>query len=98
MLKRIALIVVIVAIVVVMFTFTWQNKTPLEVDLFFASLPTTAAVAFTVAFAIGWLFGILCMGAWALKLLNERRSLRRKLKVSESEVTSLRNLPLNDAD
>ena len=98
MLRRIALIVVILTIVIVMFTFTWRNKTPLDVDLFFASVPTTAAVAFTVAFAIGWLFGILCMSAWAVKLLNERRGLRRKLKVSESEVSSLRNLPLNDAD
>jgi len=38
------------------------------------------------------------MGAWALRLLNDRRSLRRSLRVSESEVSSLRNLPLNDAD
>ena len=102
MLRRIAartsVVVAVVVIVVVMFAFTWRNKVPLDVDLFFLSVPTTAAVAFTVAFAIGWLFGILCMGAWALKLLNERRNLRRKLKVSESEVTSLRNLPLNDAD
>ena len=98
MLKRIALILVIVAIVIVMFTFTWRNKTPIDVDLFFAAVPTTAAVAFTVAFAVGWLFGILCLSAWAVKLINERRSLRRKLKVSESEVSSLRNLPLNDAD
>ncbi|MDX1509172.1 MAG: hypothetical protein R3358_12875 [Woeseiaceae bacterium] len=102
MLRRIAartfVIVAVVVIVLVMFAFTWRNKVPLDVDLFFVSVPTTAAVAFTVAFAVGWLFGIMCLGAWALKLLNERRSLRRKLKVSESEVTTLRNLPLNDAD
>ena len=98
MLRRIAIIVAVVVIAIVMFAFTWRNKVPLDVDLFFVSVPTTAAVAFTVAFAVGWSFGILCMGAWALKILNERRKLRRQLKISESEVTSLRNLPLNDAD
>ena len=39
-------------------------------------------------FALGSLF----------RLLNERHNLRRLLRVSESEVTSLRNLPLDDAD
>jgi len=33
-----------------------------------------------------------------LKLLNERRVLRRALRLTESEVSSLRNLPLSDAD
>jgi uncharacterized membrane protein YciS (DUF1049 family) len=69
-----------------------------EVNLVLATVTTSVPVAFTIAFAIGWLFGILCMGVWALRLINDRRNLRRSLKVSESEVTSLRNLPLNDAD
>jgi hypothetical protein len=38
------------------------------------------------------------MGLYALKLVNERRALRRALRISESEVSSLRNLPLSDAD
>jgi hypothetical protein len=38
------------------------------------------------------------MGLYALRLVNERRILRRALRVSESEVSSLRNLPLSDAD
>jgi hypothetical protein len=38
------------------------------------------------------------MGVYALKLVNERRILRRSLRLSESEVTSLRGLPLSDAD
>jgi hypothetical protein len=32
------------------------------------------------------------------RLINERRRLRRALRNSESEVSSLRNLPLADAD
>jgi hypothetical protein len=34
----------------------------------------------------------------AFTVVNERRALRRALRISESEVSSLRNLPLSDAD
>jgi hypothetical protein len=47
---------------------------------------------------VGWLFGVLCIGFLALKLVNERRVLRRSLKMTESEVSSLRSLPISDAD
>ncbi len=98
MLKRIAVIVLVVIIFAAMLVFTYHNKGMVDIDLILTTVTTSVPVAFTIAFAIGWLFGILCMGAWALRLINDRRNLRRSLRVSESEVTSLRNLPLNDAD
>jgi len=98
MLKRIAVIVLVVIIFAAMLVFTYHNKGTVDVDLILTTVTTSVPVAFTIAFAIGWLFGILCMGAWALRLINDRRNLRRSLRVSESEVTSLRNLPLTDAD
>ncbi len=98
MLKRIAVIVLVVIIFAAMLVFTYHNKGTVDIDLILTTVTTSVPVAFTRAFAIGWLFGILCMGAWALRRINDRRNLRRSLRVSESEVTSLRNLPLNDAD
>jgi uncharacterized membrane protein YciS (DUF1049 family) len=98
MLKRIGLALVILLIVVVMATFTANNTGMIDIDLAFARVTTSIPLAFTVAFAVGWIFGILCMGFFALKLVNERRLLRRSLRMSQSEVTSLRNLPLSDAD
>jgi len=98
MLKRIGLLILVVAIVVVMATFTVNNTGMVDIDLAFAKVTTSIPLAFTVTFALGWLFGILCLGFFALKLINERRVLRRSLRVTESEVSSLRNLPLSDAD
>jgi uncharacterized membrane protein YciS (DUF1049 family) len=49
-------------------------------------------------FVLGMVFGMLCMTAFVFRLINERRTLRRSLRISESEVSSLRNLPLSDAD
>ena len=90
MLKRVALLVVLLVIVVVVFTFTARNPGAVDIDL--------ALLAFTTTFAVGWAFGVLSMALFAWRLLRERRSLRRSLRVSESEVSSLRNLPLTDAD
>jgi lipopolysaccharide assembly protein A len=98
MLKRIGLAILIIAIVILMATFTANNRGMIELDLVFTQTTTSIPLAFTVTFALGWLFGVLSIGFYVLKLLRERRVLRRSLKMRESEVSSLRNLPLSDAD
>jgi len=98
MLKRIGLLILIVAIVIVMATFTANNTGMVDIDLAFTKVTTSIPLAFTVTFALGWIFGLLCLGFFALKLVNERRVLRRSLRNTENEVSSLRNLPLSDAD
>ena len=98
MLKRIGLAILIVFIVIVMVTFTANNTGMIDIDLAFTTITTSIPLAFTVTFALGWLFGVLSLGLYAIKLVNERRLLRRSLRMRESEVSSLRNLPLSDAD
>ena len=98
MLKRVGLLILIIVIAVFMATFTAINTGTVDIDLAFAKFTKPLPLVLTAAFALGWLFGLLCMGFFAIKLVNERRMLRRSLRLSESEVTSLRGLPLNDAD
>lgn len=98
MLKRGVLILVVIAIGVAMFAFTSVNTGSIDIDLLFAEVTTSVPVAFTVAFAVGWLFGLVSLSVWAIKLVKERRILKRALRASESEVSSLRSLPLTDAD
>ena len=98
MLKKAGLIVVLIAIAAVVIVFSHMNTGPVEVDLAFASIETSTSIAFIVTLLLGWAFGVLSMSLFTLRLVNERRVLRRSLRVSESEVSSLRNLPLSDAD
>jgi putative membrane protein len=98
MLKRAGLILLLIVIFGVMVVFSYLNTGEVEVNLAFVSVTTSISVAFTVTLVVGWLLGVVSMGFYALRLVNERRALRRALRVSESEVTSLRNLPLSDAD
>ena len=98
MLKKAGLIVLLIVIFGVMVVFSYLNPGEVEVNLAFVSITTSISIAFTVTLVAGWLLGVISMGFYALKLANERRALRRALRISESEVSSLRNLPLSDAD
>lgn len=98
MLKRVGLIVLILVLFIAMFTFTALNTGAIELDLAFFKGTYPISVALAATFVFGVLFGMLCMTILVIRLTNERRQLRRSLRMSESEVTSLRNLPLSDAD
>lgn len=98
MLKKAGLILLLILVFGVMVVFSYLNTGDVEVNLAFVSITTSISIAFTVTLVAGWLLGVISMGVFALRLVNERRALRRALRVSESEVTSLRNLPLSDAD
>jgi uncharacterized membrane protein YciS (DUF1049 family) len=98
MLKRVGLVVLLILIFISMVLFTAGNPGEISLRLLHFEISAPVSLAFTVAFAIGWIFGIVCMGLYALKIANERRMLRRSLRMSEDEISSLRNLPLSDAD
>lgn len=98
MLKKIGAILIVLLVFGAMLVFTRLNPGVIEVDLAFGTVEASVALAFTVAVAAGWLFGVLCMLMVVLRLVNERRQLRKALKSNESEISSLRSMPLNDAD
>ena len=98
MLKKIGIAVVVVAIFLLMLVFTSSNPGYVDLDLFFLTVRPSIALAFSVTFVAGWVFGLLCTTAFILRLVHERRQLKRALRQSESEVSSLRSLPLADAD
>ena len=98
MLKRLGVALLVVAVLVVMVWFTSLNPGVVPIDLAFDVVEPTIPLALAIAFVIGWVFGLLSTGFYILKLLNERRRLRNSLRQTESEVSSLRSLPIADAD
>jgi len=98
MLKKISIGLLVVFIFLLMLVFTSSNPGYVDLDLFFLTVRPSIPLAFSVTFVLGWVFGLLCTTVFIMRLINERRQLRRSLRQSESEVSSLRNLPLSDAD
>ncbi len=98
MFKRIAVIVLFLVILTIMLVFTRLNPGLIEIDLAFRTVKSSIPLAVTVTFVMGWLFGLLCTALFAARLVSERRHLRKQLQNSETEVHTLRNLPIVDAD
>ena len=78
--------------------FASVNSGALTLDLAFTEVDTTISLALLSFFAAGWVFGLACVAFFLLKIATERRQLRRSLKLAEAEVTSLRRMPMQDAD
>ncbi len=98
MVKKTAVIVLFLVILMIMLVFTRLNPGLVEIDLAFGTVESSVPLAFTVTFVMGWLFGLLCTAIFAARLVSERRNLRKQLRNSETEVHTLRNLPIVDAD
>ncbi len=97
--RRLALFLALFLVVLIAAVFAYNNPGSIAVDVAFTRFENVPiAFAFAVALAIGWLFGLLSAGAAVVRMASERRRLRRKLGLAEAEVSSLRSLPLHDAD
>ena len=97
--RKIGLFFALLLIVLIAAVFAWNNPGTLDVDIAFTRFEdVSVSVAFAVALAVGWLAGLLSAGVALARMAGERRRLRRKLRLAEAEVSSLRNLPLQDAD
>ena len=98
MLKKVGVTLVFLLVFVLMLVFARLNPGTVRLDLAFDSFEPSIPVAIIVTFIGGWLFGLVCTLLFAARVVNERRRLRRELRSRESEISSLRSLPLSDAD
>ena len=69
-LKRFGLALLIILIFSAMVVFTAGNPDEIEIKLLDWTISPPISLAFTVAFAVGWLFGVACMGLYAFKIAN----------------------------
>ncbi len=98
MIRRIITIVILVSIVLIAAVFASLNTDVISVDFMFARYALPQSVVIIGALLIGALIGLLCASLFVLRFIAERRRLRKALRVAETEVSSLRSLPLHSAD
>ena len=97
--RKIGLLVSLVVVALLAAIFTYNNPDSISVDIGFVRFDEVSmSLAFAVCFAAGWLFGLFSVGIAVIRIVSERRQLRRNLRLAEAEVTSLRSLPLHDAN
>ncbi|MDP7041760.1 MAG: LapA family protein [Gammaproteobacteria bacterium] len=97
MVRFVTFIVIILFAFLVAVVFAAINPEPMSLDLAFAEFQLKTSLALLAFLATGWVFGVLCAGFLMLKMLSERRQLRKSLRLAEAEVKSLRSMPMQDA-
>ncbi|GMW05775.1 MAG: hypothetical protein AMXMBFR8_05720 [Nevskiales bacterium] len=98
MARRIVFLILLCVLLVVALAFAALNSGPVTVNLGWIETTMQKPLLLAVVFAMGWLFGLLCLGLVMLRLALERRRLRRALRLAEAEVNTLRSVPTANAD
>lgn len=98
MIRNLLMFLVLFTAIAVTVVFAALNQGLVQVDLAFFIVEVQKSLAFILAFGFGALFGMFCALLLLLKLLNDRRRLRKSLKLAEAEVLSLREIPSTDVE
>jgi uncharacterized integral membrane protein len=98
MIRSLLVTVLVLAFIGLAAIFAALNPGRISLDFAFLATEIEISLAIIGAVAVGWAFGITCALFGILRLITQRRSLRRALRLAEQEVQALRSLPVQDAD
>ncbi|MEL6200166.1 MAG: LapA family protein [Pseudomonadota bacterium] len=98
MIRRVLTLIVVVIAVVFAAVFATLNTEIIQLDLLFARYELAQSFVIIGALIIGVILGLAIASLFLLRVTSERRKLRRALSTAETEITSLRSLPLQNAD
>ncbi len=98
MIRSLLIALLVLLCVAVAGIFAALNPGRIGLDFAFLAIEIEKSLALLVAVGLGWLLGIVCVSVGLVRLLVQRRSLQRALRLAEQEVQALRSLPTQDAD
>ena len=89
-------ILLLIVFAVIAATFASVNQGPIGLDLIFVKVEVEKSQAFVLTLVVGWILGALSATLLVLKLMGDRRKLRKQARLAEAEADNLRSLPLRD--
>lgn len=96
MIRTVLFVVLFVIVVLLAAAFAWLNPGPVSLNLIVGEYEIAKSQAFVLTLALGWILGAISASFLVLKLLRDRRKLRREVRLVEAEADNLRSLPLRD--
>ena len=97
--RRFILYITLIVLLLLAAAFAYNNSDIVSIDLGiiqFKDIPIS--IAFILIFSVGWIFGLLTVGIALIRVVSDRRKLRRNLRAVELEMNNIRRRPLKDAD
>ena len=96
MIRTLIFVLLLIVVVLLAAAFAWLNPGAVQLNLAFGEFEIEKSQAFALTLAVGWVFGALSATVLVLKLLRDRRKLRKEVRLAEAEADNLRSLPLRD--
>ena len=96
MLRALLFVLLVAAVALLAVVFAWLNPGTVSLNLAVGEFEVQKSQAFALTIVTGWLLGALSASVLVLKLLRDRRKLRRSVRLAEAEADNLRSLPLRD--
>lgn len=96
MIRTIIFVLLLIIVAVLAAVFASENPGKVVLNLVFGSVELEKSQAFVLTLAIGWLLGALSATVLVLKLMRDRRKLRKQARLAEAEADNLRSMPLRD--
>ena len=90
MVRRILLIVLLIAVALVALLFGWLNPDPVSLDLGFVAFTAPLSFVCIGALVLGWLFGLGTGSVWSFKKSHQNRKLQRSLESTQAELDKTR--------
>ena len=97
MIRRIFTLVILISVLIAAAVFASVNTDVIVVDFLFDQFELPQSIVIIGALITGTLIGLLCASIFVVRFMSERRKLRKALRNAETEISSLRSLPLQDA-
>ncbi len=97
MIRVLLLLLLVAAVALLAGIFAWLNPGLTSLNLGpVGEFELKKSLAFALTLVTGWMLGVLSALVLVLKLLRDRRKLRRNVRLAEAEADNLRSLPLRD--
>ncbi len=94
MIRRIFTLVILISVLIAAAVFASVNTDVIVVDFLFDQFELPQSIVIIGALITGTLIGLLCASIFVVRFMSERRKLRKALRNAETEISSLRSLPL----
>lgn len=96
MIRTFIFVLLLVVFAVIAATFASVNQGPIDLDLLLFEVKVEKSLALVLTLAVGWILGALSATLLVLKLMRDRRKLRKQARLAEAEADNLRSMPLRN--
>ena len=98
MLRRIIVFSLVLAVAALAAVFASLNPAVIPLDLAFGEIQAPLTLVLIFCLALGWVLGLVSASFIIIRMMAQRRTLRRSLGLAEKEIDNLRTMSLPEAD